>query len=233
MSELSRETKTLLDLGRDGEALRPRDKARLRRVVLAQVAATSVVATTSAAAAWTAVTAKIVGVAVVVGSVAAGVVYVSPRRAEAPRPQATAVVARPATPTAPAVKKAAPPTPAREPAAPPVNPPPVATARPPEPAPSPVAAVPTMLEEETRLLHAAEDAMKAGSPDRALATLGEHAARFPDGYLARERAADRVFALCLAGRQDDARQEADAFLAVEGVGPLAERVRTSCGGQSR
>jgi len=233
MSEMSRETKALLDLGRDGDALRARDKARLKRVVLAQVAATSVVATTSTAAAWTAVAAKVVGVAVVVGSVAVGVAVVSPKPAAAPAPSATVAMPRPSTPAPSVVRKALPPPPAREAPPPPVNPPPVVTARPPEPVPAPVAAAPTTLEEETRLLHAAEDAMKAGSADRALAALGEHAARFPNGDLAHERAADRVFALCLAGRQDEARRAADDFLAAEGVGPLAARVRASCGGQGR
>lgn len=84
------------------------------------------------------------------------------------------------------------------------------------------------IEIETRLLRDAESVRRAGDGARALALLDEHAARFPNGVLAEERAAGRIFALCDLGRLSDATIEAQRFLAERPRSPLAARVRASC-----
>jgi hypothetical protein len=86
------------------------------------------------------------------------------------------------------------------------------------------------LEEETTLLRAAVDAVAANDSARALRLLDEHAARFPSSALEPERSAERVFALCAGQRTDDAHVAASRFLSVHSTGPLASRVRASCGG---
>lgn len=87
------------------------------------------------------------------------------------------------------------------------------------------------LEEEVRLLREADGANKAGDPNGALLLLDRHAAAFPRSALEPERAAERVFALCEAGRIAEARADADAFLAAHPAGPLAARVRGTCAGR--
>jgi len=240
MSELSRETDALLRQGRDGESLSPGDRTRLKRAVLAQAAAVSVVATTSSAAAWTTVAAKVIGVVVVVGSVAGAAVVLptwtgsaaknaptkssvttaAPVRTERASP--TKIAAAPAIPSAPV----APPLPSAPPAVAPAVQAPIATVT---HASSPPSVPASSLEEEARLLGAADDAMKAGDAATALRILADHSARFPSSALAPERAAERISALCMAGRRDEARQEAERFLREQSVGPLAARVRASCG----
>jgi hypothetical protein len=245
MSELSRETDELLERGRVGESLAPHDRARLKRAVLAQVAGVSILATTSTAAAWTTVAAKVVGVVVILGSVGYGVAAVLPPRASASAPQ-RAADARHAPPSvaarapAPAVDShASPVEPAvvapSVPSAPLVGvaPAPVENRSPARNAAPPTVRAPSSLEEEARLFREADDAMKAGDPSRALRLLDELTARFPGSALAPDGAAERVFALCMAGRQDEARGAAADFLRTEPMGPLAERVRASCGGLPR
>jgi hypothetical protein len=124
-----------------------------------------------------------------------------PADAPAPRPRARPPLAhRPAPPS----EATTPPKPAAEPATPPSGP--------------------------TELEHTA--AMKkalASDPARALALAEEGQRRFPDGMFARERAAYAVLALVELGRDQAARQRANAFLARYPKGPLAERVRTTAG----
>lgn len=90
---------------------------------------------------------------------------------------------------------------------------------------------PSPLEEEARLLRAADRALKDGDAAAALRILGEHAARFPRSALEPERSAERVFALCSAGRIEDARAAAQSFLRGDRPALLVARVRSSCGGQ--
>jgi hypothetical protein len=87
---------------------------------------------------------------------------------------------------------------------------------------------PSTLEAETRLLRDADVALRSGDAQRALALLDEHAARFPDGVLQEERAAERVLALCGLGRTSEARADVDRFLRERPRSPLADRVRSSC-----
>jgi hypothetical protein len=86
------------------------------------------------------------------------------------------------------------------------------------------------LVEETHLLREANVATRAGDPVRALALLEEHARRFPRGVLGEERDAERVLALCAAGRTAEAHAAAQRFLAARPGSALAGRVRSSCGG---
>lgn len=63
---------------------------------------------------------------------------------------------------------------------------------------------PEMLAHETALLQRARRALQQGAPSAALAALDEHAARHPQGMLARERDSSRIHALCMAGRRESA-----------------------------
>lgn len=92
----------------------------------------------------------------------------------------------------------------------------------------PASAPTNLLARDVRLLRDADLAVKGGDPERALALLDEHAAAFPRSDLEPERSAERVFALCRAGRNDEARNAASAFLRAHPTGPLAERVKDTC-----
>jgi len=112
---------------------------------------------------------------------------------------------------------------------------PFAAAIPTDTVPAPVglpASAISTLEQDVRLLRDADIATKAGDPERALTLLDEHAAAFPRSDLEPERSAERVFALCRAGRIDEARSARSAFLRAHPTGPLAVRVKTasSCRG---
>ncbi|APR82269.1 putative secreted protein [Minicystis rosea] len=88
------------------------------------------------------------------------------------------------------------------------------------------------LEAETDLLRRAQAELRAGRPGSALQALDEHDADFKGGVLHEERRAERILALCAMGRTDDARAEAQRFLAAFPRSPMAERVRSSCGGDA-
>lgn len=87
------------------------------------------------------------------------------------------------------------------------------------------------LQREARLLASARRASKAGEASRALALLDQHAKTFPDGWLASDRAAERIVVLCTLGRRDEARREAAVFLDGRAESPLTRRVASSCAGQ--
>ena len=97
---------------------------------------------------------------------------------------------------------------------------------------APVASEPT-IDEEVRLLNAAQASLRAGDPGEALRRLDEHASRFPASQLADARAVARMTALCKQGQATSARQEADRFLARYPNSPFAERVRKICLPQPR
>ena len=67
------------------------------------------------------------------------------------------------------------------------------------------------LGKERALLSRARTALAKRDGAGALAALDRHAAQFPKGRLAEERASLRVQALLLSGDRDRAKQEADAF----------------------
>jgi hypothetical protein len=101
------------------------------------------------------------------------------------------------------------------------------------PSPSATDATPQSdtLEREARLLSHARQARQAGESAGALALLDEHARTFPNGWLANERAVERIVVLCSLGRRDEAVREAAAFLKGRAMSPLTRRVELSCAGQ--
>lgn len=80
------------------------------------------------------------------------------------------------------------------------------------------------------LLPAAEAALAAKDPDRAMALLQAHAERAPTDPAAPHRMALRVLALCAKGDLAQARDEATAFLAAHGESQWGDAVRRSCVG---
>jgi hypothetical protein len=256
MTDLSPQTRALLEDGGDVVPMSPSHRARLRRTILAKVAAGAAVATTSTAAASTggafAIAEKFFAIGAAVGVVGGGA-RLAWHATHSPATVAmTASPASPPTPPAPymptaeqrapAAESRAAESPLAEPRVPAI-PPAVKRAAAPlaaEPAPPPELAPPPApessaktraalrLREEARLLRDANEALKEGAAARALDLLDEHAARFPDGVLEPERAAQRVFALCRAGRVDEARQARERFLAAVRPPLLAARVRATC-----
>ncbi len=88
------------------------------------------------------------------------------------------------------------------------------------------------LDREMTLITNARQALNAGDGARALALLGEHERQFPHGWLANDRAAERIIVLCTLGREADARREAVSFLDGRPESPLTRRVDTSCAGKN-
>jgi hypothetical protein len=93
----------------------------------------------------------------------------------------------------------------------------------------PSAERPSPFDAEIALLRAAHTARRGGDPAGALVILQEHDARFPDGALREDCAAERIYALCALGRGDDARVLAHQFIAARPGSPHAAAVRSSCG----
>jgi outer membrane protein assembly factor BamD (BamD/ComL family) len=91
---------------------------------------------------------------------------------------------------------------------------------------APVAAAATRsdLDVELALLQEAQGALRTNDGARALRLLDEHARSFPNGALAEESEAARVFALREVGRTEEARDVAARFLREHPRSPLAPRV---------
>lgn len=151
------------------------------------------------------------------GAAGLGVVAASsgpepPPKVEAPRDEPVAAVAPPAAP------KAAPtPSPKPSPIVEPAPPEPVVAKKPRAPTRQAAKPAPTVestavdastLEAETALLEQARAKLRGSDPDAALRLLAQHAAQYPKGLLASERASTRVKALCKAGRVADAKADA-------------------------
>ncbi|HKY36405.1 MAG TPA: hypothetical protein VJN18_10725 [Polyangiaceae bacterium] len=86
----------------------------------------------------------------------------------------------------------------------------------------------TSVADEARLIRSADAAVRRGDTDRALALLEQHSRAYPSGVLAEERAAQRVFALCRAGRTRDAHTEAKRFLRSNPRSHFAGSIRQAC-----
>lgn len=84
------------------------------------------------------------------------------------------------------------------------------------------------LSEETQRLMEAHGALQGGDAEKALQLLDEKEAGATGQKLKEERAAARVLALCKIGRIDEANREAAVFLEKSPRSPLAERVRKAC-----
>lgn len=96
--------------------------------------------------------------------------------------------------------------------------------------PSATPAVPSgrsSLLEETQLVSDAQRALSRDDPSEALALAERHRARFPNGALAQERDAARVFALCALQRDELAAARA-SFLERWPDSAQAARVRAAC-----
>ncbi len=93
---------------------------------------------------------------------------------------------------------------------------------------SPAEAPVGTLSQETHLVADARAAMRSGDASRALTLLEEHARRFPGGVLSEEREAERVAALCAAGRGDEARMRAARFSRDYPRSALGAKVRAAC-----
>jgi hypothetical protein len=86
---------------------------------------------------------------------------------------------------------------------------PIATPTPSAKTPPPT----TALADELVVIRSIDEALAVGAPARALALLDEHDRRFPSGMLREEADAERVRALCDAGRRAEARALAARFVA--------------------
>lgn len=230
MNDLSSTARAILDAGRDADGAGDLERARVRKALMAKIAAGAAVTATSTAAASTtaaaAPTAKLlVALAVVVASGVGGTIAWRTQRtpvappALAPAPVA-AVVAPTIVPTPAAVVTEAPiarPTP------------PVRRARPTVSAHTEAPA--NRLAEETALLAAANGELRNGDARRALGLLNDYDRRYPSGVLREEVLATRVIARCQIGLAPDAtaRRAANTFLMRHPASPLAPRVRSSCG----
>ncbi len=183
-----------------------------------------------AARVWSATLAK-VGLGLVVAGAAGGLVYQAttpavPSRPEAPAPSeappapevralpSPVVEVAPALPTLDTAERAAAPseTPRRKV----------------ERSAEPTASAEPTIDDEVKLINAAQAALRAGDTKRALTLSNEHAARFPTGKLATARKVTRMMALCKAGNAQQARREATDFLEKNPASPFADRVRGIC-----
>jgi hypothetical protein len=255
--QLSRDALSILDAGRDLDGPGDLARARVRRALLAKIAAGSVTALAASTAAAGSTTAA--GGAMSSGSVAAGGAGTLTAAVAAPLakllvPLAVVIAGgvggtiawqaqRDSAVRAPAAAVAA--APVRAPVmAPVVEPAPAPTL-----APAPVTAprerivhrahvaapvreaVPAnRLAEETALLAASNAELRSGDARGALVLLNDYDRRYPSGVLREEVLATRVIARCQLGPEPDAtaRRAADAFLTRHPASPLAPRVRSSC-----
>jgi hypothetical protein len=238
MTDLSPESKALIELARGDDEPNAVDRARVRRALGASLAtglgvssatslaagATAKAAGASAGLAGTLKIAMWVGVGMAFGALTTTTALVALR---GPASEPTSV-ARPAPREASPMIKADPPVEearAAEPTDTTTIPLEVTskptTLRPPQPSPSSLAA-------EMRLLETARAALSGGDARRALTLIQEHEREFPTGSLSEERRASKVFALCELGRRAEAARAAAEFLRTAPASPLRGRVLDSC-----
>ena len=243
MSELGHESKALFGSARAALEPEAADRVRVgralgRRLGIAALTASGSVsagalgATAGVAApavSTLAVAGKWLGIGVLVGlGTASGYVAVTGAGSAVRAPTVSSATPRPMQSAAP-VLGALPPvvSTASSAPAPAVAEPAKARALP-EPRESAAPAPTGHVAEEAALLRRADEALRGGDPNRALALLREHAVRFADGILVEERSAELVSTLCRLGRVDEARREGERFLRTTPDSPLAASVRSSC-----
>lgn len=140
----------------------------------------------------------LIGAAAALVMSAAGVVwYASPEDSATERLPPSTADQRPLAPSAPEVAPAVP-----DPPTPNLSVVPVVKRK---------SAAPSTLDEESKLLAAAQNFLRSDAPAQALARLEQHRRRFPHGALAQEREAARVAALCALGRTSEADRAANRF----------------------
>ena len=247
-SELDPKARQLIGLALQGERRLPRQRERVRRGVLAVVAApVALSATEGALAATKAATvsggvvgtkAALVSAAVwlkvaplVVVAAAAGVVgyeRLQPTRPSTPAAQIAPAAASPiaAAPSAEIAAVAASEPALSEPAFPSRRAD-KARVRSVDEATAPVASAPPSLSSELEALQRAQRALNSGDAAGALAELDGVKGR----ALVAERTALEVFALCRLGNTAAARQKAALFLQLAPESPLQRRVKASCAGE--
>ena len=250
MSDLGPEAKRLLREARAFDEPSAADAERVHASVLAKVGiavgagAGMTAATTSLAASpatLLGVTALKLGAAIVVAGGLATASYVALR----PSVQAPPAMMTPRDAPKPMVQAATPEPGTHAPVPGPVNdlvpraieasPPPAKAGRSRRSAPPVVehtehaARTASDLEGEVRLLEQADADLRRGDPSAALARLGEHADKYPNGALREEREGVRVVALCRAGREAEGKIAAERFLARSPRSALATRIRAACG----
>lgn len=242
-SELDLKARELIGMALQGERRLPRNRERVRRGVLAAVAAPLALSATEGALAATKVAGSkaLVGTAlwlkmapVVLLASAAGVVGYR-QLATPPRVEPARVAAAPAVTAAPAAQPSAPEVAAAPQLAPP-EPAAVVSARPKlnapareaaELAPPPAAEAPPSLSSELEAIQRAQRALNGGDAARALVELGVVKGR----ALQAERMALEIFALCKLGNVGAARQKAASFRQLAPGSPLLPRVQSSCAGE--
>jgi hypothetical protein len=256
-SELDPQARALIGLALQGEQRLPRHRERVRRGVLAALAAPAALGATDAAlaagkaagvvagATATGTKASLFASAVwlkaaplVAFGAAAGILGVQqlPSRTPPERVEAPAAASAPApAPRTPAVVAPAPAEVAPAPA--PAPPGPVAPAPAPLKAGKPSAALPEAapvsaaappsLATELEALQRAQRALNAGN---AAGALGELRATSGQALLA-ERTAVEVFAHCALGNVSAAREKASLFRQLAPRSPLLPRVNASCAGE--
>lgn len=234
MTDLSPESKALIEAAHGDDEPTAADRARVRRALGASLATGLAVSSTTslaagtglkaAAAAGTMKMAMWVGIGMAVGALSTTTAIVAMRGRAAP----PAPIAHTAPPKAEPVIKADPPV-DEAPAARPedtetipleVTSKPIGT-KAPAPTPSSLAA-------EMRLLETARAALSGGDARRALTLIQEHEREYPSGALIEERRASKVFALCELGRRGEAARAAAEFLQTAPASPLRGRVLDSC-----
>jgi hypothetical protein len=239
MNDLSMEAKDLIARAREADGPGAERRARVKRAVAAALVAASatVGATGTVAAAGvagkSALTAGSVAIWLGIGAALGTVASAPALVVRLTRPEPSAHVAGPASPTSRVVEA---PADVARPASAPVSADtaemttaPVAARNEVRATASGVAAEPPpSLRDETRVLEAAQRELASGRARSALSLLDEHEKRFPSGALGEERSAARVLSLCALGRTEEARRTATAFLEGSPRSPLIPRLRGSC-----
>jgi hypothetical protein len=239
VSDLSPDTRALLDRARLADAMPRRHRVAMRRrlaAALGMAVPVAVSATTAASAgAWIVrglAIVSAVGVVRTAVTVSAPAAIPSTHLAAAASSHVNHIVARPAPLPAVIASASPPPAPAGVVEAPPVvsrpapPPPPRTSAR--APVVDTHGSVPDRLAAEVNLLRDARQALKQGDAARAIARLEEHRSHFGGGSLVPEADALRVEALCMAGRTEEAAIEARDFVARRPDSPLARRFASTC-----
>jgi hypothetical protein len=230
MSDLSPDTRALLDAARDAHDPSVGDRARVRGKIATRIGAAAFGTTVAVTAtSSTARAAAKVGIGVVVGGalLVVGMWWRSGHEPSAPPPPAAnPIVAAPAVTTAPVVDLDPAPVPVESLAPAPSN-----TVEKKLPSLAPTDNVQSTLDAELALLRDAKKSLNDGDAAHSLALLDEHQRKFPNGILVEERASTRIYALCAAGKTVEARASTQDFLAKYPRSPSAPRVRTSCGAQ--
>lgn len=199
----------LLQAARHADDPTPKDRARIgkslqRAMIVGAVSAASSAASSAATAAGPSLLGKLIFVAATVGILGTGGIWLSQRSEKEDRNAPKRHDVAPAQLTS----EAPPPAPTEEPAR--------------------ALQSQEQLLAETKLLQAAQKALRGGNQKRALTLLRQHEHRFPRGLLQPERDAARVFALCEAGDVKQAQQAAQRFAAAHATSPLLAKVKATC-----